>query len=178
MHWLSLMGGGILRTRRSGLHSSLPSQPHFQGASGLQCLCTVVACFGAAELSQGCRAAGASVPRDCSTMEAWIWGSPGVHWGSCGWQWFPPQGALRVGAGSSPQLRVWEGGCFGGPVLAPASARRRGARCPWVTLRRKGGPRAAPTGPGAGAAWLAQREGSGFRSGQKRQSGDLDPGPR
>lgn len=45
------------------------------------------------------------------------------------------------------------------PGRAPASARRRGARCPGVTPRRKGGPRAAPTGPGTGAAWLARREG-------------------
>lgn len=180
MHWLSLVGGGILPTRRSGLRSSLPSQPHFQRASGLQCLSRVVAYFGAAGLSHDCRAAGAAVPRECKTVAAWIWGNPEVHWGSRGWQWLArfPQGALRVGAGSSPQLRVWEGGCYGGRVLAPASARRRGARCPWVTLRRKGGPRAAPTGPGAGAAWLARREGSGFQSGQKRQSGDLDPGPR
>lgn len=42
--------------------------------------------------------------------------------------------------------------------MASASARRRGARCPWVTLRRKGGPRAAPTGPGVGTA-LAGAEG-------------------
>lgn len=42
--------------------------------------------------------------------------------------------------------------------MAPVSARRRGARCPGVTLRRKGGPRAAPTGPGVGAA-LAGAEG-------------------
>lgn len=42
--------------------------------------------------------------------------------------------------------------------MAPASARRRGARCPGVTLRRKGGPLAAPTGSGVGAA-LAGAEG-------------------
>lgn len=42
--------------------------------------------------------------------------------------------------------------------MAPASARRKGARCPGVTLCRKGGPRAAPTGLGVGAD-LAGAEG-------------------
>lgn len=61
-------------------------------------------------------------------------------------------GLLAVLAGSSLQLRVWEGECGRGQTLAPASARRRGARCPGVTPRRKGGPPAAPTGPGVKAA--------------------------
>lgn len=74
MHWLSLVDCVHL----------CQANPISRGASGLQCLSRVVAYFAAAGLSHDCRAAGAAVPRDCKTVAAWIWGNPGVHWGSRG----------------------------------------------------------------------------------------------
>lgn len=149
-----MTGYEVLWTRRSGSIHSCQASPVYRGCiaamlqQGSGVLYRLLDSGEAAE-SQGRQCLGTGRAEG-------IWDIPGVFWRR--WQWFPPRGSSWVRAGSSPQLRVWEGECGGGQTLASASARRRGARCPWVTLRRKGGPRAAPTGPGVGAA-LAGAEG-------------------
>lgn len=107
------------------------------------------------------------MPRDCRAMVVWIWGIPGVCRGRGIGSVFL-MGRLAGPCRKFPTARGLGRRVRRGPALAPASARRRGARCPGVTPRRKGGPRAAPTGPGAGATQAGVEGGLGSQLGQKR----------